>query len=160
MADLTADDLEGIHDYTGNGFYKKLNENLYGGGKMTDMQLGIIDNVDNALRKLPEYEGTTWRGVTMEGKIGERFGEAHQPGNVVAYNGYLSASDSAGAEFSGNYRLIIKSKTGRNIKKLSAMGESEAEVLYGRGSHFIVDRVEDTRRSGRKVTQIYMTEIE
>ncbi len=133
LGGLTEKDRKAIADYTGIE-YRRLNDTLRTG---TLQQLeGVADNASDlseALRKLPDYEGTVQRG----GHVPESIVDRYREGEVVVENGYTSATTDPEKEFGGNALWVIESKHGRDISELSGMPE-ERELLFDHFSSFRV----------------------
>lgn len=97
-----------------------------------------IKLVNDALDRLPNYEGVVVRGSDLPPKIAE----LHKKGNTVIYDGFTSTSTESG--FGGKDRFVIISKTGKPIMGLS-YHEGENEVLFKSGTKF---EVLDTYKEG------------
>jgi phage-related protein (TIGR01555 family) len=102
------------------------------------------------LRKLPNYKGTTYRGVS---KVDI---ENYKVGFVRQELSFTSSGKKSG--FSGAIQFTIHGKTGKDINALSShKGEAGGEVLFPPNTMFHVDKVED-KGSGRY--HITMTEVD
>lgn len=122
-----------IWQYSKTGF-NDLNNHLR--GKTVKNPLAVSASADvlrDALDKLPSYVGTVYRRTTIPKRILEK----HQIGDVVNYNEFTSTSHG-GEVFSGEHRIIIKSKSGKNITDLSYFEKTEREVLFNSPSEFYV----------------------
>ena len=78
----------------------------------------------------------------------EAFRQRYQPGAVVLEDAFISSSKDYEYDDSFKYQMIIRSKHGKDISELNP---DEREVLFKRGSIFIV-----TKREG---TVIYLEEM-
>lgn len=122
-----------IWQYSKSG-YEDLNDRLR--GKTVKNPLAVSSSADvlrGALDKLPNHVGTVYRRTTLPKSILEK----HQIGDVVNYNEFTSTS-YGGDVFDGEHRLIIKSKSGKNITDLSYFDKKEREVLFNSPSEFYV----------------------
>jgi hypothetical protein len=94
--------------------------------------LPVAHALPSALRKLPPFVGTVYRGV-KERPIGaeefERFVREHETLTQVYHAGFVGASVVEGGALRGRAKLIIRSRTGRDISSLSAKPE-QIEVLF------------------------------
>ena len=102
----------------------------------------VIHSIDNALEKLPIYEGTVYRSMRSEEMLDSvAFFKMHTPGNVVKYPAYTSSSTEVYDE-SMDIQLIIRSKRGRDMRVYNSL---EQEILFKRGSRFLVEKREGKR---------------
>lgn len=115
-----------------------LNAKLRTGEALSSREANIVKNLDNALEKLPAYEGTVNRSLLpslnpdeVEGLIAELLTQEkiRSPGYTSAAKDIYDEGDLA--------RMIIHSKTGRDISKYNP---SEQEVLFKRDTVFKVKR--------------------
>lgn len=122
---------EGAHisAYTGNG-YKTANQSLRA-GVMNEKVWNHTKRLNESLDKLPAHVGTVRRGTTLSSAEQNLYVQ----GMVVLERAFTSASTGKG--FGGNTLYEIKSKTGRDVKKLS-MNASEDEILFKSGTAFKV----------------------
>ena len=108
------------------------------------------------LRKLPPYVGTVYRGI-KERRIGadafELFVREHETEIEVYHPGFVGASALEAGALRGRARLIIESRSGRDISSLSAKPE-QREVLFAPPLRVRPDRVS---RAG-KVVRIWVSE--
>jgi SPP1 gp7 family putative phage head morphogenesis protein len=86
----------------------------------------------SALRKLPKFDGTVYRGV-KERPIGadafEQFVRNHESEEWVYHPGFVGASAVAEGRLRGRAVLVIESRTGRDISSLSVKPD-QREVLF------------------------------
>jgi hypothetical protein len=118
---LSNTDILAIVTYTGNDFYF-INHALRSGSDLESV-LPHVFALDEALAKLPDYVGDVKRGTDLP----ENVLAIYQPGNIVSDPAFLSTSKKT--EYSGPHRLLIHSKTGKDISTFSNFG-SEDEVLF------------------------------
>ena len=99
----------------------------------------LVENLDSALDKMPEYKGTVYRSVSDFGiENVDAFIKSHAPDEAKVFSSYISTSKSVYDE-SFPIQYVIESKHGRDI---SALNFREQEILFNRNSVFIVNRVE------------------
>ena len=125
--------MRNLNRYMSSDSYK-INEKLYNNVPLDDNDNNFISNLDNALKKLPKYEGVVNRSMFIENqtqlnKILNIFNNKDMQGSWASY---LSSSKEIYDE-NDNLRFIIKSKTGRDI---SMFNEKEQEVLFERNTKF------------------------
>lgn len=97
---------------------------------------------ERALEKLPKHKGRVHRGEThspMAPRM-ERVKKA-EPGDLWPEDQFLSTSTAKASSFSGNLRLVITSREGRKIAKVSRH-QTEKEVLFKPGHKFMVLRTD------------------
>jgi hypothetical protein len=116
-----------------------------------------------ALRKMPKYEGTVYRGVNISnGSEGwqrtqldsfrNKFA-VYLPNSTVVEDGFFSTSMSGTMDYNNfTVRMIISSKNGRIIGDLSPYAGSnpsaaidEEEVLFDAGTNFLVTNRETVK---------------
>ncbi len=102
---------------------------------MDASQQARVDALNQALEKLPPYNGPVVRGTDLPPDVLAQY----QPGAVVTESAFFSTSmDPAVAQstaFAGNVEFRILSRTGRDISSFS-MFPSEQEVLFPTGVRF------------------------
>ena len=137
--DLSEEETSALNSYISSESYK-INEKLRSKIKLNDDEQKIVDNLDSALKKMPKHEGTVYRSLSSDMMNNpEKFWQLHQVGNVVRYRAYTSSSLEIYDE-TMDIQCIVQSKNGRNI---SLYNENEKEVLFERGSEFIVTKIND-----------------
>lgn len=121
---LLKEEVMGIYSYTTNDIYRKLNSTLRR-GKAADKKkyMPTAEIIISGLKKLPEYKGEVVRFERK--KSVNSWGE----GKVKTFKAFTSSSKKKGFCWSGNTKLIIKSKTGRFIGMMSRF-KNEQEVLF------------------------------
>lgn len=145
--DLTDDEIGAINRYISSESYilnAKLREQI----PLSADEQKLKRNLDYAIVKLPKYRGLVYRSLdsSMIEDL-DRFNLEHTPGMPIRYDAYTSASLSV-YDNTFDIQFIINSKSGADITKYN---KSEQEILFKRGSMFVVDR-----REGNK---IWLTEI-
>ena len=151
---LTLNQKSAIMKYIGSDSYK-INEALRNGTNLTQDQKEWVKVLDEALEKIPVYEGQVTRSLSfqLQGKEAlEEFLKLYNIGNEIEYPAYTSATIGETYNPSGEVQLTIMSKTARNITTLN---KREQEVLFERGKKFkVVDRYDTS-----KIHYILMEEV-
>ena len=151
---LTLNQKSAIMRYIGSDSYK-INEALRNGTNLTQDQKEWVKLLDEALEKIPIYEGQVTRSLSfqLQGKEAlEEFLKLYNIGNEIEYPAYTSATIGEIYNPSGEVQLTIISKTARNI---STLNKGEQEVLFERGKKFkVVDRYDTS-----KIHYILMEEL-
>ena len=151
---LTLNQKSAIMKYIGSDSYK-INEALRNGTNLTQDQKEWVKLLDEALEKIPIYEGQVTRSLSfqLQGKEAlEEFLEEHKKGDTLEYLAYTSATIGEIYNPSGEVQLTIISKTARNITTLN---KGEQEVLFERNKKFkVVDRYDTS-----KIHYILMEEL-
>lgn len=104
--------------------------------------------LNNALSKLPDYEGTVFRGVKITDT--DKFLKDYAKGGEINFNQFVSTSFSKTERYYGNVEYTILSKSGKDVSKLS-FKPHEKEILFGTSTKFSVFRLET------KENKIYIT---
>lgn len=123
---LEAREVSAIKFYTGSG-YSCLNQYLW--GKDRNEKQAVVETLNSALNKLPEYQGFVARGTDLPASIRA----THELGATVTYEAFTSTSSISG--WQGTDRFLIYSLTGRPIMSLSSLPH-ENEVLFKSGTKF------------------------
>ncbi|MDX2008937.1 MAG: ADP-ribosyltransferase [Myxococcaceae bacterium] len=152
LANVHVDDLVALRAYTGS-YYTAMNQALRGRGGDIAQQAAIIKTAASALNDLPEFQGTTFRGTTLDAERIARYA----PGTVIAEKGFMSTTTAQDVAFSGNVRFVINSKgAGRSVEALSQFA-NEKEVLFGPGTEFKVLSNAIDQATG--LTTIFLDEV-
>ncbi len=134
-ANLSSDDLSALADYTGVG-YKDLNDALRSDA-LDASQYARIEALNQALDKLPPYEGPVVRGSNLPPDVVAQY----QPGEYIIEKGFMSTTANPviaeSPAFAGNVEFRIFSCTGRDISAVS-MFPAEQEVLFRSNTRFFV----------------------
>lgn len=148
---LSSEEVESLVDYTGSG-YKDINESLRKGTVSPETQ-NKVNNINNALSKLPDYIGSVHRGIKIPDNI-ENLIKEWGKGGILNMDSFTSTStsDKVAASF-GGVRMEIKSKSGKDISGISEFGEGESEILFKTGAKFKISDIEVKRgKSGNILT--------
>lgn len=138
-ANISDIDKKAIFDYMTAQSYV-VNEKLRTGASLTNAEQAFIDNLDSALDKMPTYEGNLQRSLLFySDEDVKNFIGRHTVGNRVTYNEYISTTKGETYNPEGQVQIYVQdAHSGRNI---SGLNDKEDEVLYPRGSSFIVVNV-------------------
>lgn len=152
---LNKKEIDTVMSYTHQG-YANINEKLYKGLSLTKMELAFTENLNHALTKLPNFNGsvirTTWKSTLDVSKF--------KVGNTIQWNSFTSSGkiDSTFFKYANtstsHVSFHIKSKTGKYIQDFSFY-KREKEVLFGTDTKFQVEKVTNINNK----TDIYMTEV-
>jgi hypothetical protein len=150
---LTVEEREQLHYYGSDGeAIRKLNAALRGGPQSDEYNRARAEAepINNALLKLPAYEGLTHRTLNFETEEAlNGFLSDHIVNEPVLYNAFTSTSLDpeifGGTKVikPGQHRVVmrIRGRSGRNISEYSPFKEKEMEVLFPLDSSFIVTEV-------------------
>lgn len=146
-AELTEQELSAINTYISSNSYK-INEKLRSGSELSIQEKEFVNNLDNALKKLPIYQGIVYRSLSSD-MIEDiaSFWNLHQPGNLVKYPAYTSSSLEV-YDDKMDIQCVIQSKQGKNITYYNS---NEKEILFARNSNFFIREVRGNTIYGRGV---------
>jgi len=113
----------------------------------------IIVNFTTALKKMPSYQGTVYRITSVNRNVADRILSKINKNGKLSWNQFLSSSTKKGVTnyFLGrddvDFRLKIKSKTGKDISILS-FHKGEKEIIFLPNTKFEIinkstEKVED-----------------
>lgn len=136
---LSDADRVALDDYTGPG-YRDMNSYLRNPDQFSPAEQAAIqarvDNVSDALAKVPPQPGTTYRGADLPDAVLARY----QPGQIIPEDAFTSTSrntDVAQGAFDGNVLFTVTGRNGRDVAPYSQFPH-EAEILYDYGTEFKV----------------------
>ncbi len=135
---LTKDERYSINKYISSDFYV-INEKLRKGIELSKDDIKLVNNLDSALDKLPNYNGLISRSLELSEEDLKEFLEVHQEGKKVTYPAYTSTTCGEKYNYNSNVELYIYSQNGKNMLKYNL---NEREILYKRDSNFKVKEVE------------------
>lgn len=117
--------------------YEKLNEKLRSSDPATRARVNVSRVVlNNALAKLPDHQGTVYRGLSFpHEQAREDFLAKHKVGDVVQYSAFTSADVIQ--PYPGQAKIIIQSRRGKRITDYSG-DPTDDEVLFRTDSRFRV----------------------
>lgn len=136
---ITDTDKKAIFDYMGSMSYV-VNEKLRNGSKLTALEQKFVNNLDNALDKMPTYAGTLQRSLLFySDEAVEEFMNRHKVDNIVTYSEFISTTKGEIYNPDGQVQIYIQdAKKGKDI---SAINEKEDEILYKRNTSFAITNV-------------------
>ncbi|WP_456299183.1 ADP-ribosyltransferase [Mycobacterium parmense] len=148
---LHSDDLSTFADYTGTG-YIDLNEALR--NEALDASLyARVEALNNALSKLPPYEGPVVRGTNLPSEVLAQY----RPDEYIIEKGFMSTTRDPGVAqspaFAGNVEFRIASFTGRDVSPYS-MFPTEQEVLFPSHTRFLVISRQVDPLTGRTIIEM------
>jgi TfoX/Sxy family transcriptional regulator of competence genes len=131
--DLNERELRALKNYISLESYK-INEKLRNGENLKGFHLHMVDDLDDALKKMPRYHGDLSRSLNfMDENSLREFLSNHKPGDIVKYPAYTSTTSEI-YDDSDQLRLTIKNSShGRDLRRYN---NNEMEILYERGSRF------------------------
>jgi ADP-ribosyltransferase exoenzyme len=148
---MTSDDLSALTHYTGAG-YRDLNDALRSTA-LDASQHAQVEALQNALSKLPPYEGPVIRGTNLPPEALAQY----RPGEIITEDAFLSTSTNPAVArspgFAGNVEFRIMSRTGRDISPFS-MFPDEQEILFPAGTNFYVVSKSIDPLTGRTVIRM------
>ena len=136
---LTKDEEYAIKTYISSKSYV-INDNLRRGLELSNEDKKLVKDLNSALDKMPIYKGTVVRDLDFMPYDVNDFIKGHKVGNVVRYPAFTSSTKNNTYSDDPNVRLIIKSKTGRDI---SNYNEGEAEILFKTNCSFSILKQEE-----------------
>lgn len=155
---LTPRQRYAIRLYTGN-YYFTMNTILRRGDKKAEDYIRhkpLFEAMDTALRNLPLYQGTVYRG---EGVLSPQRREENMPGRHVKNPAYTSTSYEQGAFYHQATRFDIQSLTGTKVEQYSIF-PNEREVIMEREFGYCVTDADGSIFNSRSFTRkIHISQI-
>jgi ADP-ribosyltransferase exoenzyme len=175
---LKIEDITAIHHYT-DSYYLELNKALRGLINMTDHLQGFAKALNNALNKLPNFSGTTYRGTTMkEADVFSKYKAAFDNGQgEIIETAFTSTSRSSSVADSFtddvlepdqvNVFFTFNASAGKDVDAFSKYGPnfnnptySESEILFKSGETFNVKNFLDGfDTSGNRIIYIELQKL-
>ncbi len=144
-ATITDIDKRAIYDYMSAKSYV-INEKLRTGLRLSNEEQEFVNNLDNALEKLPKYKGNLQRSLYFSSDDDiESFMSRHKIGDTVQYDEYISTTNEKIYNPEGQVQIYIQDS--ENGKDMSSFNYVESEILYKRGSSFSIINV--VKRDGK-----------
>lgn len=146
---MTDNEKGAITEYSSSKAYT-LNEKLRNNIKLDKSEIELIQDIDNGLNKLPNYNKTTYRqiGFDFQGKEEyNRFINQHQNNKYINYGQYISTSKNYNdyeVEDNLKVEITIDGKTGKDIRGLAGIKE-ENEILFTRDTLFKIVKVDGNK---------------
>lgn len=134
---LTKDEQYAINKYVSSDFYI-INEKLRNEQELSKEEIKLALSLDNALNKLPNYNGFVTRSLDFSKEELTNFLNEHQLNKTVIYNSYTSTTCGERYNEKSQVELNIYSQNGKNMIKYN---QSEQEILYKRNSKFRVKEI-------------------
>lgn len=136
---LTKEEEYAINSWVSSDFYP-INEKLRQGIELTNEEKKAITNLDRALEKFPRYNGPVKRSLVISDPTELRkFTNTHAVGNTVVCDAYIATTCGKTYNPDAEVQIYIpQCKNGRDIRSFNA---GEQEILYPRGSSFVVSKV-------------------
>ena len=139
--ELNIEEKHALNRYVSSDSYK-INEKLRTRSQLTDDEKQFINLLDKALDKLPDYQGTFYRNITLDMVSDDKFKsfvKEHEVGKSVYYRGYTSASkDKEGYTITGDkiVSITMNVKHGKDINQFGYGVPEEQEVILRRRTKF------------------------
>lgn len=113
-----------------------LNAKLRDGTPLTDGETAWVHDLDSALEQFPRYQGELHRTLIFDDVDNlKAFYKKYSVNCIAVEDAYTSASTLTDYHESPTVRILIHSKTGRDLREVNV---SEQEVLFPRGTAFFV----------------------
>ncbi|MHB8717494.1 MAG: ADP-ribosyltransferase [Candidatus Dormibacteria bacterium] len=141
FATIPDDNLVAIRGIT-RGDYQPLNNALRTGDQAALRQYqSYIQNAQDGLSQLPDYQGTVYRGTDLTDAALQKFIDAQQSGIAYEDPAFVHATADAsrqyGGGFNNNVNFVIDSTTGKLVEPVSQW-PGEQEVMFQPGTKFNV----------------------
>jgi len=154
-------EIVAIRAYT-DSHYDDLNRMLRGNKTGIDSlkanRLSIFaDTLSSGINKLPSTEGVMRRDVRLSQSMLDQFQE--RIGKKVRFTAFTSSANTLRQVMDGkfNCRMELSSMHGKSIVDFSVHGRKEAEVIFDRGTEFVIKSVVQDRKK-KSVTVILLDE--
>lgn len=135
---LSEKDIYALYQYKSSHISFPLNSILRGEAPMTEKFRQITHDIDQALLKLPTYQGTVYRSLTSTKMADvEAFWKRYQPGSIVIEEAFTSSSTEV-YDDTMDIQMVIQSKRGCDMREYNPL---EKEILFRRGTMFIVEKI-------------------
>ncbi|MFE3984320.1 toxin glutamine deamidase domain-containing protein [Nocardia tengchongensis] len=153
---LTPEERDALHRYTDpdTDVFSDLNHRLRNEFELSPEQQKLSTDIAAGLEKLPEYNGTVWRGTHLS----PNQLAVYVHGAKITEPSLTSTSRDPRRIFTSNVEFIMHSESGRDISAISARPR-EKEVLFKPGTTFEVRGVVEDPNAGLfGVTRVYLYE--
>jgi len=134
-------------DMYGNTSYRNVNSFLRNPDYFGPMpyEENFAKLLNDALDKMPSFEGTVYRGGDFSKTVIDEYREAFKKGSILTEKAFMSTSKYTGTAMEGDTFFVIESKSGKSVEEImefgSEGGANEAEVVFKAGSKFKVTEV-------------------
>ena len=145
---LNEKDIYALNQYKSSHVSYPLNSILRGESPMTDEYRQIARDIDQALLKLPAYQGTVYRSLRSQEMVDvDGFWRRYSPGSYVVESAFTSSGTEV-YDDTMDIQMVIQSKRGCDMREYNPL---EQEILFKRGSMFFVEK--------REGNTLWLTEI-
>lgn len=117
----------------GSQNYLEIQKKILNEIPLTSHEKSLVEKINVALDELTSFKGRVFRNEYLPDEILEKY----EPGEIIQRQTFISTSKEWIQSFGGNTMLIIRSKNGKDVTKLSPWKE-ESEVLFKTNSNFKV----------------------
>lgn len=118
----------------------KINEKLRNGKPLTSDEKEYIKDLDEALAEMENYHGDLNRSLWFPNeKAKAKFLEDYAINEPIKYLEYISATKGSVYNPAGQVQIFIEDA--KNGKDISKHNKAEQEILYQRGSAFVVRKI-------------------
>lgn len=137
IIELSDTERRALNQYVSFDFYV-INEKLRNGLELTSSEKLMVSNLDDALKKMPKYEGDLSRSLYFgDEEAVKEFLEHMKIGEDICFDEFISTT--CGSELynpDGEIQIFIQNSVkGRDIRSVN---DKEMEILYERNSKFKV----------------------
>lgn len=135
IIDLNDEEKYALNQYMSFESYP-VNEKLRKDLRLTDREQKMVANLDQALTKLPQYQGDLSRSLYFgDQQLAEEFIQTLKPGETIRFREFISTTSSEQLyNPEGEVQIFIyNAKKGRD---LTSFNGRENEILYERNSKF------------------------
>ena len=148
----TYDEIYALNTYIGADSYR-INEALRGDLTLDDRLTKVVNDLEKALNKMPNYEGIVTRSVWINNEDIDHFLKDYPIGEKIRHKSFLSTTAGDIYNPEARVQMIIKSKTGKDIRKYN---KEEQEILFNRNVDFLVEKIDV---SDEYYVKIYLKEV-
>jgi hypothetical protein len=154
---MSVEQIAAVRIYGASGYWS-LNRSLRNADDSNPGKINFEALLNQALDKLPDYDGVAFRGSLLGGDDLKVYQQAFDDGTPVTEKSFISSSREAQGAFEGNTTFFIKSKTGKLIEKVLD-DEYEKEVLFKSKRQFKVTAFDKKKIDGKQHNEIWLEEI-
>jgi hypothetical protein len=153
---MSVEQIAAVRIYGASGYWS-LNRSLRNADDSNPGKINFEALLNQALDKLPDYDGVAFRGSLLGGDDLKVYQQAFDDGTPVTEKSFISSSREAQGAFEGNTTFFIKSKTGKLIEKVLD-DEYEKEVLFKSKRQFKVTAFDKKKIDGKQHNEIWLEE--
>ena len=148
----TDDEIYAINTYIGSDSYR-INEALRNDLTLDNRLTKVVGDLETALDKLPNYEGTVTRSVWINSEDIEHFLKDYPVGGKISHKSFLSSTAGDIYNPEARVQIRIESITGKDLRKYN---KKEQEILFKKNVEFAVKKI-DT--SDKYYVKIFLEEV-